>query len=438
MEKVKVLFIENRGRTIFWAKVAADLERSGYEIHFLVQNPFFKPKGFENVHSIEIPNKKTIGNSRGQEPVELRDYLNSRDRGFRYFNSGCDHYGHYHNKIKEVLETISPDLVVGECTLFHELITIFLCKELSLKFVHPTGTRYPPGRFNIFKNDEQNVAIGSGESWKTEDLDSFILGVCSGSVRPAYMKKRTSLYEIIRFNLYRLYGLVIVTLSQFKGEKFNTPSLWRKMELSQILRKCKHNWEKVSSLPDSSKNILYLMQMQPEANLDVWGAPFSDQASLVKELASILPPDFNVIVKANPKAKYELFGFINELESYPNVYFAPSYFTMDDLKSKTYGILTVSGTIGLESVFSNGNCISLAHPVLSSRFPKYSASSIVNAVTKLLETECEISEHNEARDLLSVLISDSFSGVVGDPLYSHHAFDRENISKVASGIAKCI
>lgn len=436
--KKRILFIENRSKTLFWEKVAAELITAGFEVHFLVQNPIFRPKNFNNVHLISIPNKKKIEATKNQVPEELKSYLEHRDRGFRFFNSDGNHYGYYHQNIKQLLIKLSPDLVVGECTLFHELIAIYLCEKLSINFVHPTGTRYPPQRFQIFNGDKQKVAVSSGDSWPISEIDNFLSKVNFGKVSPAYMKKRTSIYQRLRFNFYRLYSWLLVFFGFLRGERFNTPSLLQKLKLSNDLRKCKNNWNKVCSLPAGNKNILYLMQMQPEANLDVWGAPFSDQVSVIKELASVLPEDFNVIVKANPKAKYELLGFLDALKSYTNIYFAPTNLTMKDIKSKQYGILTVTGTIGLESVFNNGNCISLAHPILSSRFPKYSASSISDAVAKLLETKCETSEDNEARDLLSVLISDSFTGVIGDPLYFHNAFDKENISKVASGIAKCI
>ena len=85
-----------------------------------------------------------------------------------------------------------------------------------------------------------------------------------------------------------------------------------------------------------------------------------------------------------------------------------------------------------------GNCISLAHPVLAANFPKYAAPSIAVAGAKLLEADSETDEGEEAVDLLSVLISDSFSGTVGDPLHSPDAFVHDNIRKVASAIAKCI
>lgn len=433
--KKRILFVENRGKTFFWEKVSIELLSRGFEVHFLVQNPFYAPKQSRHVHVLKLPNKKDIKTFRGQEPLELKEYLISRDRGFKFFKSGNEHYGYYYVNIKDLIDKISPDLVVGECTLFHELITIFLCKERSINFIHPTGTRYPPGRFQIFSSDKQITTVSSGEKWRKEKLNAFISDINSGHIRPEYMQKKSSFYDICKFKFYKFFSLITVALSHQYGERFNTPSFTQKLKLNINLKKQIKEWKKVSGLPNTSKNILYLMQMQPEANLDVWGSAFSDQVSIVKKLASILPNDFNVIVKINPKAKYELLGFLNQIKNYANVYFAPINSSMNDLHDKTYGILTVTGTIGLESVFSSKNCISLAHPILASNFPQYSANTIDSAVIKLMNFNDRIS-HGE--ELLSLLVENSFSGTIGEPLYSRNALNKENIKKVADAIIKCL
>ena len=173
-KKKKILFIENRQKTIFWSKVAIEIDREeGFETYFLVQSRIFKPRRNKNVTFIPFPSKEDIERSKSNLPNILLEYLKPRDRGYKYFNSGSDHYYYYYLKIKSFLEHIKPDLVVGESTLFHELITIFLCKKMNIPFVHPTGARYPSGRFQLFKDDTQNIAASSGESWDRIGLMSF-------------------------------------------------------------------------------------------------------------------------------------------------------------------------------------------------------------------------------------------------------------------------
>ena len=130
----------------------------------------------------------------------------------------------------------------------------------------------------------------------------------------------------------------------------------------------------------------------------------------------------------------QLIYLLNQIKNYANVYFAPINSSMNDLHDKTYGILTVTGTIGLESVFSSKNCISLAHPILASNFPQYSANTIDSAVIKLMNFNDRIS-HGE--ELLSLLVENSFSGTIGEPFYSRNALNKKNIKKVADAIIKC-
>ena len=41
---MKILFVENRYKTIFWEEIATRLIDDGHEIYWIVQNHFFKPK----------------------------------------------------------------------------------------------------------------------------------------------------------------------------------------------------------------------------------------------------------------------------------------------------------------------------------------------------------------------------------------------------------
>lgn len=407
------------------------------EIHFLVQSPYFSPKNIKNVHVIKIPNKKAINQAKGDEPTELTEYLLSRDRGAKYFCSGISHYGYYYNEINTVLNNIAPDLVIGECTLFHELMTCFICKKLNISYIHPAGSRYPPGRFQIFMSDSQEVAISSNDSWSNESMDAFILSVNSGNIRPEYMAKANSLRAIFRYKFLRFFYWIKVSISNFFGEKYNTPTIKRKFVLTYKLSKTLKEWDRSSSLPTSKKNILYPMQMQPEANIDVWGSKYSDQAILIKKIASMLPPDFNLIVKANPKPKYELLDITKVVMSSQNIYLAPRHMNMTDLEKNIHGIITVTGTVGFESIFKASNCISLGHPMIEEKFSKYSANSLKDAIFKLIHFKPDIYDDNPKK-LLKNLIKDSFDGVVGDPLYSPHAQAQENIYKIAKKIYKCL
>lgn len=435
----KILFLENRGKTHFWSEIATDLESKSFEVHFLVQNSLFSPKKrAKNVHVLPLPDKNAIADSEGAVPSVLKSYLRARDRGFRYFNSGDDHYGYYYKKIKTALDSISPDLVVGECTLFHELIMIYLCDRLNIKFIHPAECRYPPDRFQLLLADSQDVAIGSNETWDNTRIDEFIGGIKSGQVKPAYMIKLNSHYSLLKFNFSRISMLMRVFYARLLGERYNTPSIFRKFVLTNKLKKSLSEWDKRAVLPSGKNNVLYLMQMQPEANLEVWGADFSDQVATIKHAANLLPDDSGLIIKINPSAKYEIIEIFRGLQDVSNIFFAPRELNVDSLLSKVIGILTVTGTVGLESVFKRINCISLRHPVIAKICPDSAAESIEEAITKLFMDEDLSNTKGRESRLLADLVAGSFPGSIGDPIYSPSSFVKENISKVSRAIEQIL
>lgn len=436
--KKKILFVENRHKTMFWSKVSQNLDREFFETYFIIQNKMFSPKVDKNIICLGFPGKEDMAISKPNLPDDLLEYLQARDRGYKYFNSGSDHYGYYYLKIKNLLELIKPDLVIGESTLFHELITIYLCNQLNITFIHPTGSRYPSGRFQLFLGDTQNVAASSGESWERHRIDTFLNKIKDGRLQPEYMIKAKSKYKLARFKVYRVLMWLKVFVGRLLGEKFNTPSFRKKMALQLRLNACIKKWDRESSLPEGKKNILYLMQMQPEANLDVWGADFSDQVALVKTIASSLPSDSNLIIKINPKTKYEVFHLSDDTASFNNIYYAPRTSTVSSLLPYVAGIITVTGTIGLESVFKTQNCISLRHPALRKICPAVTSHSVQDAITKIFTGVSRFNEGDIASDLLESLVSDSFDGTIGDPLYSPHAFSNSNISKVVKALESCL
>jgi len=64
--------------------------------------------------------------------------------------------------------------------------------------------------------------------------------------------------------------------------------------------------KQTGKLDASGFKILYPLQMQPEANIDVWGRKYNNQLQLIRQLVGAAPEDVYLVVKPNPKSKYEL------------------------------------------------------------------------------------------------------------------------------------
>ena len=431
---MRVVFLENRGKTAFWSKVAQSLTSLGHSIGWIVQNPAYAPNGIGETFALGFPSTADLDASLIPDAV-------STDRGRQYFGTGSLHYTYYARRVAEALDYLRPDAVIGEPTLMHELLALAECRLRGIPYLHPTMTRYPGGRFNVLDGDTQIPVLGSGETWDRDRLNELASVISEGRSLPSYMAKPSAMAAWMR-QIHLAGGQALTTLGWLRGERFNTPSPVRKLALQRALRKRLKCWASLARMPDASETqkgpiVLYPMQMQPEANIDVWGRPYSDQVAFVRRLLTSLPENGAVAVKANPKSKYEISAEMLELaRSNRRVLLLPITCSMKDAQAVTFGTVTVSGTVGFEAVFGRGRCLSLRHPVLERHLPEFHADSPEDAVSRLLR-DPNSGKGSAARgtELLAQLILDSFEGTINEPTYDPKCLTPDNITKVSSAIA---
>ena len=328
---MKFAFVENRYKTIFWACLAAELRGHGHEVVWLVQNPIFSPSGeaAENIFTIPFPGRSDrvdLAAANGLERVR------KADRYVNYFGGDDRHYGYYQAAIETWLDREKPDIVVGESTLFHELIVIDACRKRHISYFHPCMTGYPGGRFSIYAYDKKETLGLSGDVPNDVDCLAMAEAIRKRERIPEYMippsgKEPERKHPLPRSAKDRL----IVLRGYLAGERYNTPAPWRKWLLDQQVSQRLKIWQQISAgKAEKGKGLrlaLYPLQLQPEANIDVWGQGFRNQARLVSQLADALPDGWHLMVKANPKSKYELSDELLEvLRSHPKVSPIPFFF----------------------------------------------------------------------------------------------------------------
>lgn len=115
-------------------------------------------------------------------------------------------------------------------------------------------------------------------------------------------------------------------------------------------------WRKKMSneLPDLSQKYVYFpLQLQPEMTTSMLGSPiYSDQLNAIEDLQSLLPDDWKIYVKENPKQtprqRNEL--FFKRLQDCPKVTYISSKFSSSDLIKNSQGVAVVTGTAGWEAL----------------------------------------------------------------------------------------
>lgn len=355
---MKIAFVENRYRTLFWDAVAGHLAHHGHEILFIVQNHSFRPTNGRAI-VLPYPHKTELANP-GEADLEL---IRS-DRNINYFgHHSTGHYAYYRRLISDCLKKEQPQIVFGESTAFHELITIDCCKNLSIPYLQPSTCRFPVGRFSFYRYDTLEPFSGSGEELKNEDAATLIDKIIHRTIKPDYMKRRK---QTLSTRWARLKDLSQLTFSYLTGEHYNTPAPWVKTRIERQRRTQIRKWDDMaatrSKLLEKTGRfmLLYPMQMQPEANLDVWGRPFRNQLDTIQRIIQHVPEDVYVIVKPNPKSKYELtpelLNYIaNEERIIPILHATPmgAVLPLADL------VITATGTVAIECILSDTPILTL-------------------------------------------------------------------------------
>lgn len=426
---MKILFLENRYKTFLYDAVIPELDDK-VETHWIVQNPLFRPKN-GLVHKIPFP-KKTDLKSAGTDFREIE----GSDRQLTFFENNSDHYSYYYNAIVKILTDVKPSVVFGEATAFHELMTIKACKELEISYLSPLTCRYPAQRFSFYKNDVLVPFSGSEETFEYDKATDIIFSIADRKVKPDYMKKikESDKMKVFQDKFLKLYGYI-------SGEKYNTPSPKVKKKLEANISKLEEEFNSKAKSIDSSKyNILYPMQMQPESNIDVYGRKHRDQVKTIKGIIDQLRDDENLVIKLNPKSKYELNQELVDVLSNPKVVGLNSKTPMEAVFPEVDIVVTVTGTIAMECIMSDKPVITLVKTLNNEQeICKYADS--LNEIRGLVDS-FKIRRSSSLTDdkvhYINSIVKTSFQGIISDPYSDTKCVSKENISNLAKAFNKVI
>ena len=426
---MKLLFIENRHKTYLYQEVAKKLKNQGHDIYCLVQNKQFAPlKVFENF-IIEYPTKK---NKIYDKDESVEEVIQS-DRQINHFNKKDTSYFYYYNTIiEEYLKNLKPDFVFGESTAFHELLTIENCKKLNIKYLNPSTCRYPIGRFSFYINDTLEPYKGSNEYLSNIEAEEVIDAIIHRKAAPDYMKPSlVSKSEVLNDKLKKIFSYV-------NGEKYNTPSLRVKFRIEKEKDLNIKKWDEKAIIDIKNNNsikVLYPMQMQPEANIDVWGKKYREQTVLIKKIASVLPPNTVLYVKPNPKSKYELSSELIDVVHQEEKIIGLHHSTkMDKVLPYMDLVVTVTGTIAIECILSNKPVATLTKTINNTarncEFIQDIEKDIPDILKKVKNHSFNHITIEEKVNYIKLLNELSYKGVISDPFSDKNCISVENIESL--------
>ncbi len=433
---MKILFIENRHKTFFYEPIAKRLLTKGNQIYWVIQNKEFIPGGHFKKYIIPYPK----GNFQFKKDEEVEDIIKI-DRQINHFRKNDSSYFYYYNeKIKDILNEVQPDIVFGESTAFHELLTILNCKKQNILYLNPTTCRYPVGRFSFYEYDSIVPYHGSKDILNKEESETIINQIVYRTVAPDYMKSKAPSKRI------KLSDKITKIKSYFLGEKYNTPDPLIKFKLEKEKKKLISIWNQNSVMNLDGVNefaLLYPLQMQPESNLDVWGREYRDQKKLIKMMSEVLPKDCKLIVKPNPKSNYELskelISFVKENE---DIVILHHNVKMDDVLPKVDLVITVTGTIAIECALSNKPVVTLVktinNKIKSCIYINNLDDELNTIITKVKKGDFPRINEEEKIEFINNLNQSSYRGKISDPFTDALCITEENINNLTEAFCSVI
>jgi hypothetical protein len=425
---MKIMFIENRGLTSLWVEISKILIQKGYEIHWIVQNKIYSPK-IGTVHYLKMERAYLSKNCIN---IDKYNFIKQSDRGVHYNKGNIKHYCHHDSCINLILKKVKPNFIFGECTQYHELLTIYNAKNLNIPYLVPFASRYPIDRMFFYLYDTFKAIGGSKELLSDNNIKLMVKGINTNLITPSYMKNK----EIPV--LLKIKDLLRLLIGWFLGERHITPSPLRRM-LNMTSHKVRYiKWEGLSEkeIPERCKGkkiVLYPMQMQPESNIDVYGQPWNNQTEIIRRLAMALKSISAIlVVKPNPKSRFELTeDLISVINKNENIVIMSHAVEMKSIINEVDLTLTVTGTVLLEGIFSKRSVACLGSHLMST-FPGVISLERPEDVCNYFPNNYKQyrASNQEINDLLLHLYGQSYPVKIFDPIQNPELMNEKNIERM--------
>lgn len=121
----------------------------------------------------------------------------------------------------------------------------------------------------------------------------------------------------------------------------------------------KNNTKTVQYVDFKKKYVYFPLHLQPEMTTDVLGEKYTDQLLAIEKLHKILPDDWYIYVKENPKQKSYMRGryFFERISLIPNVVFVDRTVDTYKLMESAQFVSTITGTAAWEAITGGKNAL---------------------------------------------------------------------------------
>lgn len=342
------------------------------------------------------------------------------------------------------------EIVFAEGTWGFELAVHRSAMSLNIPAVTPSTTRIPSDRFAFMDAASGRLhRFRQPSSADTLDAREFLASWRNRPVAPAYARSSAG-YSPRMAHWPGELATAVLRPELDRGDE----TLWpisRRMT-DRILRRLRVSaWSgSVRTRADSGRPfVLYCLQHQPEAAVDVYGSFHSDQRALIERLVRILPTTHDLIVREHRGALGDRSRhWFKDVAALPNTYIGSPFEDIYPLLRQASAVVTVSGTVAYEAALLGTPALALADmffsPLLAQEAGPH-CDPLGWRINEILDPSRR-HEFTPADEVLSDFMSDLFANSCpGNPVQlfaseqqrqsvSHLAKEAEGFQQFISGV----
>jgi hypothetical protein len=350
-------------------------------------------------------------------------------------------------RTSEFLNRMDANLVIGEPSVIHDLLTVMICRATGREYVAPMGLRMPVQRFAFWSGYLENDFHVFGSRIPPEVRPEFIRmarevrdQIVVDRRKPAYFYKNSRAPKITPKFLFKLTRGVSRAVVQSRTDA-NMYSLYDILVKHKLHMRPFHyagakiQWKSIFEQPvPGEKFVLFTLHKQPEYSIDVLGARHSNQFQTIHGIARALPADTKLYVKEHrnclgDRSPKEL----KRMKAIPGVRLIDPFVDAADLIEKCEAVVTISGTIALESALFGKRTLLLSDHYLAG----FSTSKSIETTWEVAEElKSPMPEHDPEYDMqyLGWLLENSFEGIFSDPISSPECVSHENLTLLTDAL----
>jgi len=454
----KICIVANRSKTWFYDALVKKMGMRPGDIYWIVTGQSWlkvlREAGYpkENIFYYEVLRKEPeadlywLGQLERSMPMPLWRLIGTD----RFLSKRTDHPDYFLSRVGQSIETflINNDIqyCFGEATWSVELLTFYISKRASIKYLIPHTIRIPSERFAFFTDPFQAEFLQPDQNqhdWERNYHDMVESMLNDAKIpKPNYWYINNKVPAVRLDYITKSFKFLSEELFYHARSEYMDFSLVERIKNKLRMIRYKRQiaglpFEKNFNRPDKKQYALFTLHKQPEASIDVMGGIYANQLSLIEVLSKTLPINYTLLVKEHSNAIGDRGGnFYNTVLNLGNTRLVDPWVNSHDLLKQVDVVFSVSGTVGMEASLLGKKAVMFC-PVFFTKMPNVyfvdNLSSIKEVIDKpLVELRPYILSFYET------LIRNSFDGLIGDPVCLPEAMTEENMELVSSAFEKVL